>query len=66
MDIGDDFGLPGRSMEGRSGFFSPWYIAAGSREPFSGRGESASLRLFGEENGDLEEGGTRWFPLGDV
>jgi hypothetical protein len=53
-------------MEGGPGFFSPAFVAAGSRELLSGIGGSGSLRLFGEEDGDLEEGGTRCFPLGDV
>ena len=74
MGVGDDLGLPGRSIEGGLGFRVPEFAAApppaaseaGSGVRLSGIGGRASLRDFGEEDGDREEGGTRWFPLGYV
>jgi len=58
-------------MDGGPCFVAPVFAAAvreaGSRmRPSSGKGGSASLRVFGEEDADREDGGTRWFPLGDV
>jgi len=41
-------------MEGGPGFFSPAFVAAGSRELLSGIGGSASLRLFGRKMGILK------------
>jgi hypothetical protein len=76
--VGDDFGLPGRRIEGGLGFIVPAFAVgsvlgaseAGRGLRPSGKGGSGSSRNFGEADEDREEGreegGTRWFPLGDV